>query len=384
MLADGALEMWFTLYALIQTKTLFAKDSAGRGTGGQVAAIVNANGRLTFAMSDEIDVFSAQSANGAVQAGAATHLVANFGSDGMHVFVNGVEVASDGYTGGLDAGAGNFEQLVIGAGNGTSPSGTIDNVNQFVDGTIDEFAIYDRALSDGEVGQLFDGGVLGTVVGGGAGDDVLLGGSDSEVLRGRGGDDLIKGGQGDDDLIGGGGGDDLRGNAGDDALDGKAGSDVLAGGAGADLLRGGGGRDQLSGGRGDDELFGNNGADDLRGGAGDDLLNGGLGADTLTGGADSDTFRIDQIGDGIDQILDFEAGAGGDILDLSALLNFGAGDDAADFVRLDETSGNTEVAVDANGGGNNFTAVFNLVGATGLDVGTLVADGNLQTTSAES
>jgi Ca2+-binding RTX toxin-like protein len=384
LLGSGAFEMWFQIDDLGQQQTLFAKDSAGRGDGGQVAMIVTTSGRLIFALSDETDVFTAQSDGGVVKAGAATHLVANFGDGGMHVFVDGVEVANKGYSGGLDAGLGNSEQLVIGAGNGTSETGTIDNVNQFVNGTIDEFAIYDRTLSDDQIQQLFDGGEFGNVIVGTAQADVLIGGSDDEVLRGRGGDDVILGGPGNDGLIGGAGDDQLRGGGGDDQLDGKGGIDVLAGGGGNDLLAGSRGDDLLSGGGGSDDLQGNKGADVLRGGGGGDLLNGGIGNDTLIGGGGSDTFRIDSVRDGVDQIRDFAAGEGGDILDLSAVLDFQAGDDAAGFVQLDEVNGNTNVAVDPNGGGDAFTTVFNLVGATGLDVGSLVADGNLQLTSTPS
>ena len=51
-----------------------------------------------------------------------------------------------------------------------------------------------------------------------------------------------------------------------------------------------------------------------------------------------------------------------------------------DFVHLAESGGNTTVQVDPNGavGGATFTAVVVLAGIAGLDVGQLVADGNLQ------
>ena len=159
---------------------------------------------------------------------------------------------------------------------------------------------------------------------------------------------------------------------------------MLAGGDGDDLLEGGDGADFLSGAAGDDQLFGNRGTDDLHGGDGDDLLNGGNGKDDLTGGAGRDTFRIDGFGHGVDKILDFEDGAGGDVLDLDAVLDFDGGDDVEDFVRLNEVNGNAKVEVDANGGGDDFTAVFNLIGATGLDIGNLVDDGNIQLTAPTS
>ena len=66
------------------------------------------------------------------------------------------------------------------------------------------------------------------------------------------------------------------------------------------------------------------------------------------------------------------------------MIDVGPGDDVADFVRLEQVNGDTQVAVDVAGGGDSFSAVFNLVGATGLDLGSLVDDGNLQVTSTPS
>jgi Ca2+-binding RTX toxin-like protein len=376
-IANGAFEMWFTVDALGGQQTLFGKNAEGQGTGGHVEMFVRASGAVVFALGSETDNFLAESAPGTIEAGAPTHLVANFGADGMQVFLNGVAVASNDFTGGLQ---GNFEPLVMGARTGSSTSDT----TQFLGGTIDELAVYDRPLTADEVGQLLAGGDVGTRLVGTAEADELIGGSDDEELRGAGGDDILLGNDGNDTLIGGGGADELRGGAGDDGLDGKGGRDLLTGGAGDDLFNGGTGVDKLRGGGGNDELLGNAGRDELRGDAGDDLLNGGRGADTLSGGSGSDTFRIDQIGHGVDQILDFSAGAGGDVLDLSDVIDVGAGDDVADFVRLQQANGDTEVAVDADGGGDSFSAVFNLVGATGLDLGSLVDDGNVQVTSTPS
>ena len=80
--------------------------------------------------------------------------------------------------------------------------------------------------------------------------------------------------------------------------------------------------------------------------------------------------------------MDFQAGPGGDKLDIHDLLT---GFDSRtsnpnDFVHLVESGGNTTVQVDPNGaiGGAAFTAVVVLSGVTGLDVGQLVTDGNLQ------
>ena len=396
LLANGSFELWFTADSVAGDHTLVAKNSAGQGTGGQFAILIRNGGRAVFALGDEQANFAAQSGAGVVAANAPVHLVATFGADGMHLFVNGVEVGSNAYPGGLDAGLGNFELLVVGADSGAGTPGTADTLVSFFDGLIDEFAVYDRALTAAEVQQLFDAGASGATVLGTAQSDTLIGGSDDEDLRGMAGDDVADGGGGDDDLRGGGGdddlqgatgndrllggagADDLRGGPGDDQADGMGGRDRISGGGGNDLLEGGAGSDTLGGTGGADELFGGAGVDALSGGAGEDLLNGGAGRDSLTGGPGSDTFQIDRINHGPDAIRGFADGSGGDVLDLSAVLDFGGADQARDFVRLRETDDGTRVEVDSDGSGGDFSAVFDLLGVTGLDLGTLVADGNVR------
>jgi Ca2+-binding RTX toxin-like protein len=67
----------------------------------------------------------------------------------------------------------------------------------------------------------------------------------------------------------------------------------------------------LSGGNQSDRLYGAAGADILKGNAGADYLEGGTGDDTLRGGKGVDTYRIDKTG-GIDTLIDFAGGSGGD------------------------------------------------------------------------
>ncbi|OLO03143.1 VCBS domain-containing protein, partial [Salinicola socius] len=122
----------------------------------------------------------------------------------------------------------------------------------------------------------------------------------------------------------------ISGGKGDDVLIGGKGNDILTGGEGDDILRGGEGNDTLSGGAGRDRLFGGVGNDTLDGGAGADRLEGGKGNDILTGGDGSDTFawmRGDQGSSAtpaIDRVTDFKSGAGGDVVDLSDMLDIGS------------------------------------------------------------
>lgn len=70
-----------------------------------------------------------------------------------------------------------------------------------------------------------------------------------------------------------------------------------------------------------DTLIGGDQKDYLYGLDGDDIIIGGLGKDSLTGGNGQDTFVYNR-GDALDQIKDFQAGAGGDIIQLNSYYSF--------------------------------------------------------------
>jgi Ca2+-binding RTX toxin-like protein len=109
---------------------------------------------------------------------------------------------------------------------------------------------------------------------------------------------------GSDEGIGGVGNDTINGEDGNDTLRGNDGNDILNGGNDQDFLFGGNDNDTLRGGQGNDRLFG---------GPGNDVINGGPNGDNLSGGAGQDIF-LRLYDDFTDNILDFETGAGGDIL----------------------------------------------------------------------
>lgn len=140
------------------------------------------------------------------------------------------------------------------------------------------------------------------------------------------------------------------GSDGDDMLWGGWYDDSLSGGLGDDNLRGSGGNDTLRGGDGNDTLFAGIGQDLLDGGEGDDVLDlreflagspatvrafGGAGADRfelrqfepvamdaeLSGGAGRDTYVLYTDEQNNLKIMDFAAGAGGDVIDLSLFID---------------------------------------------------------------
>ena len=113
-------------------------------------------------------------------------------------------------------------------------------------------------------------------------------------------------------------------------------------------------------------------------------IDGGSGDDTLYANDGIDTFVYDSAtwsGSGdVDTIENFDT-ASRDAIDISDLLTgyTYTTSDITDFVQLTEASGNTTIAVDANGttGGTNFVDVATLNGVTGLDLYQMIAADNL-------
>ena len=175
--------------------------------------------------------------------------------------------------------------------------------------------------------------------------DLTRGTIDERTLRGSSAADQIIGSQFNDTL---------QGLDGDDVLDAKEGNDLVDGGPGNDTLSGGLGNDTVFGGDGDDLFLraeGVAGGDDaLAGGAGNDVFFDPFGNNVLQGGDGDDTFavliedtqstNVVSGGAGRDQYLvqprqvaltdlayvitDFEIGIGGDLIDVSPLLEASA------------------------------------------------------------
>ena len=193
---------------------------------------------------------------------------------------------------------------------------------------------------------------------------------------------------------------DIFGTMADDTLNGGNGKDRISGGDGNDTISGGNGMDVLSGDAGDDIISGGSAKDVLDGGDGNDILNGGIGRDDLAGGAGADTFLFDAtaLKGGSDIVRDFtpaltttttDPNTGvttttttiNDVLELHDLLQGydPLSSNLSDFLTFSEVGSNTVVLVDKNGalGGVHMTQIATLVGVTGLDTATLLADGNI-------
>lgn len=133
------------------------------------------------------------------------------------------------------------------------------------------------------------------------------------------------------------------------------------------LIIGSNGDNTLSGLDGNDTLNGGLGRDILKGGNGNDILDGGNNQDMLTGGAGSDTFKF-TISSGNDEITDFTAGTGGDMIDLSSVAEITGFNNLKNSHVVDNGNSLTIFWNDASGFTSNF---FTLDGVS--DVSQLTA-----------
>lgn len=129
-----------------------------------------------------------------------------------------------------------------------------------------------------------------------------------------------------------------------------------------------GGNDILDGGAGNDILYGE---------GGDDILVIGDGADRAYGGEGADVFALTLVDASVDKIHDFDAGEG-DVINISDVLDSydALSDDIADFVRLVQNGGDTELQISVDGNGS-FVAAALIVGGTDDDIATMIANGSL-------
>lgn len=178
-----------------------------------------------------------------------------------------------------------------------------------------------------------------------------------------------------------GGNDSIAAYAGSQYIDGGDGDDTISSGDDADELLGGAGADDLSGGSGADVIYGEDGDDILKGNDGDDVLYGGDGFDKYFGGNGADTHVLESASaySDVDEIYYFSV-AQNDVIDISDLLSAydPLNDAITDFVQITDDGTDSTLAVDADGGADNFVAVASIVNATGLtDEASLESSGTL-------
>ncbi|ABG30296.1 type I secretion protein [Roseobacter denitrificans] len=202
-LDEGTVSIRFNADNLNGQQSIFSRDSNSYDGGGHLSAWVMSNGSLEVRLQSDSGNTFLRSDPGTIEAGDWSHVAVSFGPEGAALFLDGVQVDTDSYTGGL---AGNNEPWTLGASQNRSGDGVATNLRDYFEGSIDEFVLFDSQLDAAEIATLEAEGATGSEryrISGGAGDDHLIGGAGDERLYGDAGNDTIEGGAGDDRLFGG-------------------------------------------------------------------------------------------------------------------------------------------------------------------------------------
>ena len=342
---SGTLTLWFDADDVDGSFALASSDAQGSTTEGGFNLRIE-DGQLTLEIEDENGVHRIE--GGSVDDGDWNQVSVSWGEEGMHLYLNGEEVASDeSFTGGL---SGNDNPWTFGATAGSE--GGEDGMSEFFDGHLDDIAIYDTQISSDQASDLYDSGVQDVIDIGGDVDfvqfplDVMasltdIDGSESLSIMIDG---LPDGGalssgtdNGDGSLsvdidglegltvsvpVGSDnfamtvsakatdeGGDsrtateivpvDIEGDGFIADVSGTASDDTLSGTADADVINSGAGNDDIDAGAGDNINIVGDGDVTVASGDGDGIIDGGTKNDTTDSGAGDDLF-IFSAGDGSD------------------------------------------------------------------------------------
>lgn len=288
---------------------LFTKDARDNGEGGHTALYFNDGELYLRVQSKDKSHYLKVAERGQFQTGTQYALALVLGDNGIRIFVDGQQVASNLHL--KMNWENNAEDIVVGASGGWRKKGAWDGVHSAFDGRIDEFTVYDRTLTFGEIAGLTGvnidvpptpGAIVPDVTDPAPADtqDKPNPAPITDVDDAETATEAVIAAADSSDMLGTAGG-TKTGSNGVDILVGLSGKNDLDGAAGNDLLIGGFQNDTLSGGAGNDALIG-----DMIGTifAGDDVLYGGTGNDMLQGGGGADIFGFG-VNEGDDIIADF-------------------------------------------------------------------------------
>jgi len=138
---------------------LFSKDGATAGAGDLTAFVHD--GRLAVLLQDAKGDHWIEVEDHLVEAGRTYDFALSFGTQGLSLYLDGEKLATDSdLTTGLNA---NSRGLVIGGGTWGRSSADPRAIWNHLDGTVENFTVYDRALTRFEVAGLATHGALGEI-----------------------------------------------------------------------------------------------------------------------------------------------------------------------------------------------------------------------------
>ena len=153
--ASGTVQFWFNTDTTSRNQTLFAKDHSGFVDGGHLhiglegrdIAVRLQSDSASFEVNTDGTAF-----NNPVSAHTWHHLAFTFGEAGMKLYLDGVRIGENSFTGGL---TNNREPIVIGGSNWRNHDDSGDlaalEISQPFDGHIDEVSFFGEALAASQI-----------------------------------------------------------------------------------------------------------------------------------------------------------------------------------------------------------------------------------------
>ena len=161
LMQGGTFSVWFKTDSLSGKSTLFSKDSSGLDTGGHCSAWI-INNRVEVRLQSTTENYYVASPSNSIAVNTWYHIMFAWGEEGMVLYLNGVEVDTDPYTGGLgttSGGIGNYEPIVLGGNTEVSGDLVATPVRDHFDGVLDDLRIYNERLSESQAVEIYNGAI---------------------------------------------------------------------------------------------------------------------------------------------------------------------------------------------------------------------------------
>lgn len=157
LLDEGTFAFWFQTGTVSAEQGLISKDSTGYDTGGHMSIRMLNDDHIGVRLQSVDTSYSLKSTGACPSVGTWYHVAFTFGPGGMKLYVDGVLVDSDAYTGGMgttSGGAGNFEPMAFGVLTVVSGDLTLTGWTMPLLGVMDDVYAFSRALAEPEIQQL--------------------------------------------------------------------------------------------------------------------------------------------------------------------------------------------------------------------------------------
>ncbi|MEM7166559.1 MAG: LamG-like jellyroll fold domain-containing protein, partial [Planctomycetota bacterium] len=238
---DGTVQLWFNSDNAGNRQGLFSKDSSGFDSGGHIDMYID-NDRLNLRIQSATTSYTLQSA-ATLSDNTWHHAAVSFGADGVKMYLDGILVDTDAYTGGIGS---NQEPITFGASQQSTGDLTTSGTSYYFDGEMSHGALFGSQLSHNDIATIYEAG-LGTATD----DDTIDGGAGTDTVDYSGAGAAVTVDLDAGTATGGGGTDSLLnvegiiGSAFDDTLTGDSGANTIDGGLGNDIIDAGAGDDTI-------------------------------------------------------------------------------------------------------------------------------------------